>query len=203
MSQSPGRHTDSNSNTDENSDVDGSDENKDVDSTPDNEHNVKQTNDTAEEVEDDSNSSDGSGSGSGSGNGPQSKKQRLIQERGSTIKKGSKGFISIRSDCVAPNKDVRKRYFDESQSVSFIHDEEPGDEGELWIIPLEKPPEEDDEYKVADDPETPFTFSSRPLLEKIGMTKIVKPRRYDYEWDGEFEAICIDLDQNYETVDSS
>jgi hypothetical protein len=203
MSQSPGRHTDSNSNTDENSDVDGSDENKDVDSTPDNEHNVKQTNDTAEEVEDDSNSSDGSGSGSGSGNGPQSKKQRLIQERGSTIKKGSKGFISIRSDCVAPNKDVRKRYFDEAQSVSFIHDEEPGDEGELWIIPLEKPPEEDDEYKVADDPETPFTFSSRPLLEKIGMTKIVKPRRYDYEWDEEFEAICIDLDQNYETVDSS
>jgi hypothetical protein len=203
MSQSPGRHTDSNSNTDENSDVDGSDENKDVDSTPDNEHNVKQTNDTAEEVEDDSNSSDGSGSGSGSGNKPQSKKQRLIQERGSTIKKGSKGFISIRSDCVAPNKDVRKRYFDEAQSVSFIHDEEPGDEGELWIIPLEKPPEEDDEYKVADDPETPFTFSSRPLLEKIGMTKIVKPRRYDYEWDEEFEAICIDLDQNYETVDSS
>jgi len=203
MSQSPGRHTDSNSNTDENSDVDGSDENKDVDSTPDNEHNVKQTNDTAEEVEDDSNSSDGSGSGSGSGNGPQSKKQRLIQERGSTIKKGSKGFISIRSDCVAPNKDVRKRYFDEAQSVSFIHDEEPGDGGELWIIPLEKPPEEDDEYKVADDPETPFTFSSRPLLEKIGMTKIVKPRRYDYEWDEEFEAICIDLDQNYETVDSS
>jgi len=203
MSQPPGRHTDSNSNTDENSDVDGSDENKDVDSTPDNEHNVKQTNDTAEEVEDDSNSSDGSGSGSGSGNGPQSKKQRLIQERGSTIKKGSKGFISIRSDCVAPNKDVRKRYFDEAQSVSFIHDEEPGDEGELWIIPLEKPPEEDDEYKVADDPETPFTFSSRPLLEKIGMTKIVKPRRYDYEWDEEFEAICIDLDQNYETVDSS
>jgi hypothetical protein len=203
MSQSPGRHTDSNSNTDENSDVDGSDENKDVDSTPDNEHNVKQTNDTAEEVEDDSNSSDGSGSGSGSENGPQSKKQRLIQERGSTIKKGSKGFISIRSDCVAPNKDVRKRYFDEAQSVSFIHDEEPGDEGELWIIPLEKPPEEDDEYKVADDPETPFTFSSRPLLEKIGMTKIVKPRRYDYEWDEEFEAICIDLDQNYETVDSS
>jgi hypothetical protein len=203
MSQSPGRHTDSNSNTDENSGVDGSDENKDVDSTPDNEHNVKQTNDTAEEVEDDSNSSDGSGSGSGSGNGPQSKKQRLIQERGSTIKKGSKGFISIRSDCVAPNKDVRKRYFDEAQSVSFIHDEEPGDEGELWIIPLEKPPEEDDEYKVADDPETPFTFSSRPLLEKIGMTKIVKPRRYDYEWDEEFEAICIDLDQNYETVDSS
>ena len=203
MSQSPGRHTDSNSNTDENSDVDGSDENKDVDSTPDNEHNVKQTNDTAEEVEDDSNSSDGSGSGSGSGNGPQSKKQRLIQERGSTIKKGSKGFISIRSDCVAPNKDVRKRYFDEAQSVSFIHDQEPGDEGELWIIPLEKPPEEDDEYKVADDPETPFTFSSRPLLEKIGMTKIVKPRRYDYEWDEEFEAICIDLDQNYETVDSS
>ena len=203
MSQPPGRHTDSNSNTDENSDVDGSDENKDVDSTPDNEHNVKQTNDTAEEVEDDSNSSDGSGSGSGSGNGPQSKKQRLIQERGSTIKKGSKGFISIRSDCVAPNKDVRKRYFDEAQSVSFIHDQEPGDEGELWIIPLEKPPEEDDEYKVADDPETPFTFSSRPLLEKIGMTKIVKPRRYDYEWDEEFEAICIDLDQNYETVDSS
>ena len=203
MNQSPGRHTDSNSNTDENSDVDGSDENKDVDSTPDNEHNVKQTNDTAEEVEDDSNSSDGSGSGSGSGNGPQSKKQRLIQERGSTIKKGSKGFISIRSDCVAPNKDVRKRYFDEAQSVSFIHNEEPGDEGELWIIPLEKPPEEDDEYKVADDPETPFTFSSRPLLEKIGMTKIVKPRRYDYEWDEEFEAICIDLDQNYETVDSS
>ena len=203
MSQLPGRHTDSNSNTDENSDVDGSDENKDVDSTPDNEHNVKQTNDTAEEVEDDSNSSDGSGSGSGSGNGPQSKKQRLIQERGSTIKKGSKGFISIRSDCVAPNKDVRKRYFDEAQSVSFIHDQEPGDEGELWIIPLEKPPEEDDEYKVADDPETPFTFSSRPLLEKIGMTKIVKPRRYDYEWDEEFEAICIDLDQNYETVDSS
>ena len=201
MSQPPGRHTDSNSNTDENSDVDGSDENKDVDSTPDNEHNVKQTNDTAEEVEDDSNSSDGSGSGSG--NGPQSKKQRLIQERGSTIKKGSKGFISIRSDCVAPNKDVRKRYFDEAQSVSFIHDQEPGDEGELWIIPLEKPPEEDDEYKVADDPETPFTFSSRPLLEKIGMTKIVKPRRYDYEWDEEFEAICIDLDQNYETVDSS
>ena len=203
MSQPPGRHTDSNSNTDENSDVDGSDENKDVDSTPDNEHNVKQTNDTAEEVEDDSNSSDGSGSGSGSGNKPQSKKQRLIQERGSTIKKGSKGFISIRSDCVAPNKDVRKRYFDEAQSVSFIHDQEPGDEGELWIIPLEKPPEEDDEYKVADDPETPFTFSSRPLLEKIGMTKIVKPRRYDYEWDEEFEAICIDLDQNYETVDSS
>jgi hypothetical protein len=129
---------------------------------------------------------------------PASKKDLLKQKTGGDLlKKGTPPKISFRSDAtIAPNSTARERFFEGNEAVVFAYDP---DEDTLLIAPLDNyDPDAEDEYSLSEE----STVTSKPVCKKIGL-ELDATYRYDIEWDGELEAVRVDLDQDPEEASQS
>jgi hypothetical protein len=148
---------------------------------------------SADQEHDQREDGDGSDPDGESGAEPASKKALLKEKTGGDLlKKGTPPKISFRSDAtIAPNSTARERFFEGKEAVVFAHDP---DENTLLIAPLDDyDPDAEDEYSLSDE----NTVTSKPVCQKIGL-ELDATYRYDIEWDDEFGAVKIDLDQDPE-----
>ena len=129
------------------------------------------------------------------GEEPLNKKELIRQQTDSDLlQKGTPPMISFRQDhTIAPNSTAVDRFFASAEGVSFAYNP---DENALWIIPLDNhDPSAEDEYKLTENKD----ITSKPIFDKIGL-EIDATHRYNPEWDDEFEALMVDLDQDAEKV---
>lgn len=133
--------------------------------------------------------------------GSRSKKELIQEETGSDIlEKGTPARISVRrNSTIAPNSTAAEQFFADEKAVSFAYNE---DTNVLWMIPLaEATPDAEDEYAVPDEIDGGFSITSKPICKKAGID-FDTTYRFTPEWDDEFEAVKIDLDQEPEEYQS-
>jgi hypothetical protein len=129
------------------------------------------------------------------------KKELIQQKTGSDIlEKGTPARISVRrNSTIAPNSTAAEQFFEDAQALSFAYNEETNT---LWMIPLEEAtPDAEDEYSVPDETDGGFSITSKPICRKAGID-FDATYRYTPEWDDEFGAVKIDLDQDAEEYQS-